>query len=52
MRVHSPVSLVIERRLSPTRGGEGVWVALMEAAGEMLQHAFSLLGLSDQHHHF
>lgn len=24
----------------------------MEAAGEMLQHAFSLLGLSYQYHHF
>lgn len=24
----------------------------MEAAGEMLQHALSLLGLSYQHHHF
>lgn len=27
-------------------------VALMVAAGEMLQHALSLLGLSYQHHHF
>lgn len=26
-------------------------VALMVAAGEMLQHALSLLGLSYQHHH-
>lgn len=35
-----------------TRGGKGVRVALMEAAGEMLQHALSLLRLSYQHHHF
>lgn len=32
--------------------GEGVGVALMEAAGEMLQHALPLLGLSYQQHHF
>lgn len=31
--------------------GEGVGVALMEAAGEMLQHALPLLRLSYQYHH-
>lgn len=35
-----------------TCGGEGVGVALVEAAGEMLQHALSLLSLADQYHHF
>lgn len=33
-----------------TWGGEGVGVAVMEAAGEMLQHSLPLLALSDQHH--
>lgn len=32
--------------------GEGVGVALMEAAGKTLQHSLSLLGLSYQHHYF
>lgn len=35
-----------------TWGREGVGVALMEAAGKMLQHSLPLLGLSNQHHHF
>lgn len=36
----------------PTWRGKGVRVALMEAAGEMLQHSLSLLGLSYQYNHF
>lgn len=35
-----------------TWGAEGFGVALMEAAGEVLQHALPLLSLSDQHHLF
>jgi hypothetical protein len=34
-----------------SRRGEGVRVALLESTGEMLQHPFSFLGLTDKHHH-
>lgn len=33
------------------RRGEGVRIALLEAAGKMLQDSFSLLSFTDQNHH-
>lgn len=52
MREHAGRVALITACLQFTWRGEGLGVALVEAAGEVLQHALSLLRLSDQHHHF